>query len=181
MDAGAPDQELVQAARSGDGVALEQLVRRYLRPAYAVAFAVLRHSADAEDVANETLLTMLSRLDQCRAPERFSSWLLQGVRNRAVRHATQGRQRSALLERVEPPAAAPVEAGVLHLRRQLTDALEQLTPVQREVVLLHDLESLTHAEISAALGMSEVNSRQHLFQARRRLRARLAGPVEEAK
>jgi DNA-directed RNA polymerase specialized sigma24 family protein len=56
------------------------------------------------------------------------------------------------------------------LRRRLVGALGQLGPVQREVVLLHDLESWTHAEISAAIGISEVMSRQHLFVARRVMR-----------
>ena len=56
------------------------------------------------------------------------------------------------------------------LRRKLVAALEQLTPVQREVVLLHDLESWTHAEIARALEISEVMSRQHLFVARKAMR-----------
>ena len=58
-------------------------------------------------------------------------------------------------------------------------ASAQLTQVQREVVLLHDLESWTHAEIAQALDLSEVSSRQHLFNARKALRSVLsADPVE---
>jgi len=170
---GAPEQQVVLAAQRGDAAALEALVRRYLRPAYAVALAVLRNPADAEDVANETIATALRRLDQCRDPARFAPWLLQSVRNRAVRHLTQGQVRSTLLVRVERTEPATVEAPSVMLRRRLAAALEQLTPVQREVVLLHDLESWTHAEIGAALELSEVMSRQHLFVARRRLRETL--------
>ena len=59
------------------------------------------------------------------------------------------------------------------LRDRLLAALARLTPVQREVVLLHDLDGATHAEIAEALGLSEVNCRQHLFVARRALRGEL--------
>jgi RNA polymerase sigma factor (sigma-70 family) len=63
------------------------------------------------------------------------------------------------------------------MRQALLDALAALEPRQREVVLLHDLENWTHPEIAAALGISEVWSRQHLFRARQLLRAKLgAGP-----
>jgi RNA polymerase sigma-70 factor (ECF subfamily) len=60
------------------------------------------------------------------------------------------------------------------LRAQLVAALDILSPVQREVVLLHDIEEWTHAEIASSLEMSEVMSRQHLFNARRALRKALA-------
>ena len=66
------------------------------------------------------------------------------------------------------------------LRRRLLDALETLSVPQREVVLLHDLEGWTHAEIAAALELSEVNCRQHLFTARRALRRQLAALEPEA-
>ena len=51
---------------------MEQLARRYLRPAYAVALAVVRNVADAEDVAQESLMTSLQLLDRCRDPARFA-------------------------------------------------------------------------------------------------------------
>jgi len=49
-------------------------------------------------------------------------------------------------------------------------ALEQLTPVRRTVVLLHDVEEWTHAEIAESLRITVVMSRQHLFWARKALR-----------
>jgi RNA polymerase sigma-70 factor (ECF subfamily) len=53
--------------------------------------------------------------------------------------------------------------------------LASLTPVQREVVLLHDLDGWTHESIAESIGTSSGMSRQHLFHARKRLRA-LLGP-----
>jgi RNA polymerase sigma-70 factor (ECF subfamily) len=170
VDGAESDGKLVARARRGDFGAREALVRRYLRPAYAVALSLTRNVPDAEDVAQESLVTAMVRLDQCRDPERFAGWLFQGVRNRAFNQVKQRRVRVEILEQV--PRGERVEASVppVLLRRRLTRALEQLTQAQREVVLLHDLESWTHAEIASALEISEVMSRQHLFVARRAMR-----------
>jgi RNA polymerase sigma-70 factor (ECF subfamily) len=170
VDEAESDGKLVARARRGDFGAREALVRRFLRPAYAVALSLTRNVADAEDVAQESLVTAMVRLDQCRDPERFAGWLFQGVRNRALNQVEQRRVRREILEEV--PQGEWVEASVppVLLRRRLTRALEQLTQTQREVVLLHDLESWTHAEIASALEISEVMSRQHLFVARRAMR-----------
>jgi RNA polymerase sigma-70 factor (ECF subfamily) len=164
------DAALLARARRGDATAREALVRRYLRPAYAVALSVVRNPADAEDLAQDGLVAALGRLDQCREPDRFAAWLFQGVRNRALNHVTQRRNRADLLDHVPRGEGQEGSAEQLLLRRQLLGALERLRPVQREVVLLHDLESWTHAEIAGALEISEVMSRQHLFVARKAMR-----------
>ena len=174
-----PVADLVRAARRGDAAATEDLIRRHLRAAYAVALAVLNRPADAEDVAQDAFLIAIERLDECRDPARFSGWLVQIVRNRAL-HAVEKRKlrdpSPRGTERWEDEAGevvAHVPASDVVLRGQLLAALATLTPVQREVVLLHDLDGWTHAEIADALGLSETNCRQHLFTARRALRVRL--------
>lgn len=169
-DDGDGDARLVERARRGDAAAREALVRRYLRPAYAVALAIARNVADAEDLAQEALVAALERLDQCRDPARFAAWLLQGVRNRALNQLEQRRTRATLRDAVPRGESEEPRARDVVLRLRLLSALERLTPAQREVVLLHDLESWTHGEIAGALGISEVMSRQHLFVARRAMR-----------
>jgi len=166
-----PVADLVRAARRGDATATEQLVRRHLRAAYAVALAVLGRPADAEDIAQDAFMIAIDKLDDCREPARFSGWLVQIVRNRAL-HALDKRKLRDVSDDIAG-AVAHVPASDVVLRGQLLAALETLTPVQREVVLLHDLDEWTHAEIADALGLTETNCRQHLFTARRTLRARL--------
>jgi RNA polymerase sigma-70 factor (ECF subfamily) len=172
--------ELVLRVRAGDRGAGEALVRRHLRTAYAVALAVLRSPAEAEDVAQESLVQAFERLDDCREPERFAGWLVRIVRNRALDAATRIRSRGTRAD-VEEAAAmgVPGDAERSALRARLLAALERLAAVPREVVLLHDLDGWTHAEIGAALDMSEVMSRQHLFVARRALRSWLEGSAPE--
>jgi RNA polymerase sigma-70 factor, ECF subfamily len=60
------------------------------------------------------------------------------------------------------------------LRSRLIEGLATLTLLQREIVLLHDLDGWTHAELATTLGITEVNCRQHLSTARRALRAELS-------
>lgn len=171
---------LVVRAQNGDPDAFQALVRAYLRPAFSVALAVVGRPADAEDVAQDALLLAFERLETCREPARFAGWLLQIVRNQARNWLDRRRLRDVparhvVVEQVhgdpQPDASA--------FREHLLQALAVLSPVQREVVMLHDLEGWTHPEIAAALGMSETMSRQHLFLARRRMREQLDGQTSE--
>lgn len=171
------DAALVQRARGGEAGAFEALVRRHLRSAYAVALAQLGDEADAEDAAQDAFVTALERLEECRQPEKFGSWLLAIVRNRARDRRRWRTVRDALpLEAAEGArgTADPLgDAERGQLRGDLLAALETLPETQREVVLLFDLEGWTHREIAAQLGITEGSARVQLFNARRALRARL--------
>lgn len=167
-------EHLVGRALRGDADAFSTLAAAFLRAAYAVALSVVRRPADAEDVAQEALMTAFERLDDCREPARFGGWLLQIVRRRALTWVeSRGRREGGAGELLEEAVAGPAPSGDVPLRRKLLEALDALTPTQREVVLLHDLDGWTHAELGQALGITENNARQHLFQARRLLRVRL--------
>jgi RNA polymerase sigma-70 factor, ECF subfamily len=174
-----PVAELVIRARRGELAAIEELARRHFRASYAIALAVLGRSMDAEDVAQEALIAALEHLDDCRDPARFSGWLVQIVRNRAL-HALEKR---ALRDPVGPHVDTATTEGTsdVVLRARLLAALSDLSVVQREIVLLHDLDGWTHAEIAGALGLTETNCRQHLFTARRTLRAALSDLYREEK
>ena len=72
------------------------------------------------------------------------------------------------------PPHADDRALRAELRAELWRALEKVTPVQREVVLLHDLEGMRHADVAERLGISTTMSRRHLSDARETLRASLS-------
>lgn len=166
---------LVKQALAGSTRAYEVLVRRHLRAAYAVALAVVRVPAEAEDVAQEALVVAWEQLSECREPAAFSGWLMNIARNQARNVLARRKVRSDFA--AKPPGDdAPGEpvTAVVDARGQLLRALEALDERQREVVLLHDLEGWSHAEIAATLTLSEVNSRQLLFTARKTMRALLS-------
>lgn len=172
------DARLVERARDGDAGAFEALVRRHLRSARAVALSLTGEVADAEDVCQDAFITALERLEECREPDRFRSWLLAIVRNRAHNFRRyHDLRRGPPISPAEPsqdrgPAA---EAEVGALRKQLTAALGRLPELQRQVVLLHDLEGWPHRDIGETLGITEGSSRVYLHKARRALRV-ILGP-----
>lgn len=178
------DGELVVKARRGDAAAFGLLVQRYRRAAYAVAYSVTGRHEDAEDAAQESFLVALQRLEECRSPERFAGWLMTIVRNRSRNLV----RRESLRETDQVPVSASSgqagpdrEAERSQLRGVLRDALDGLPTVQREIVLLHDLEGWKHREIADRLGIPSGTVRSHLHFARKALRDALGAhaAVEE--
>ncbi len=171
------DAQLVILARSGDSDGFEELVRRYQRAAYAVALGVTGKRQDAEDAVQESFLVALERLDDCRNPAKFAGWLLTIVRNRSRnlvrRESLRGGEQIPVSARTTDPGPDRV-AHLAALRRRLRAALDGLPEVQREIVLLHDLEGWKHSEIADRLGMPSGTVRSHLHFARKALRAELA-------
>lgn len=170
------DTELIARALGGDATALDALVRRHYRAAFSIALAQTGSRADAEDACHDAFVRAAERLGDCRDRERFRFWLGSIVRNVARNTVTRGILRRATpieLETVTARDDPAKDAEIAELRTRLVAALGVLTPTQREVVLLHDLDGWTHADIAAAIGTSEGMSRQHLFNARRRLREAL--------
>ena len=164
---------LVERAVQGDEAAFERLARRYFRAVYAVALAQVGRPADAEDVAQEALIRAFVRIETCKEPARFGGWLLQIARNLAKNYRKQ-RGRQPLLAGGPQLAETPDknnDAMRADTRMALLDALSRLSPLQAEVVLLHDLEGWTHPEIASALEISVALSRWNLFVSRRMLRS----------
>ena len=86
------DDKLVRRILSGERDDFGELVRRYLGPAHAVAYAQLGNAAEAEDVVQEAFLRAFERLDSLREPEKFGAWLLTIARSFAYK-ALNKRQR----------------------------------------------------------------------------------------
>lgn len=169
------DASLVARVRLGDSAAFEVLMRRHFRAAYLVALARVGERADAEDVCQEAFLQSWESIHQCRDPDRFSSWLIRIVRNTALnRREYLAVRATESLDYLTPVASSSRTDHQTHqeeLRTTLQQALAQLPLIQREVVLLHDLEGLAHDEIALSLDLSILMSRRHLSDARKRLRA----------
>ncbi len=169
----ASDAYLVRKAQAGDSQAFGVLVGRYMRAAYAVSLSVTGRHDDAEDAAQEAFMVALARLDDCRTPDRFAGWLFTFVRNRArnlVRREVL-RDTDVLPETAASRGRTPEKAAEhAELQERLEAALRRLPEVQREIVLLHDLEGWRHREIAEHLGIPSGTVRSHLHFARKSLR-----------
>ena len=171
-----PDSELIARTLAGDRGAFEALARRHYRAALSIALAYAPSRADAEDVCHDAFLRAAAKLRECRDRSRFAFWLCAIVRNHARNVATRGssRRTESLEHDVVSSGHDPGREVVLgELRGRLEQALATLSPAQREVVLLHDLDGWTHEAIAQVIGTSAGMSRQHLFNARRKLREAL--------
>jgi RNA polymerase sigma-70 factor (ECF subfamily) len=168
------DAALVARVLDGDRGAFEVLVRRYTRPAFAVAVGIVKESADAEDVVQDAFIRALERLEDCRNPAKFGSWFLQIVRNRAhsVRRYLNVRQAAPLdaLPLASDRPSPQVDLVRSKLRADLAEAIGDLTEVQQNVVILHDLEGWKHREIGELLDLPTGTVRAHLHHARKALR-----------
>ncbi len=163
---------LAVRARNGDIASFSTLVRAHYRASYCSALAVVRLPEDARDVVQDALVSAYQNIGTCREPARFSGWLLTIVR----RHAIEKLRSRATVQRIRERAAADIPSPVvsdLLLRERLLAAAEGLTDRQAEILFLHDLEGCTHPEIARLLEISEVLSRQVLFEARKKMRIRL--------
>ena len=171
--ASASDAYLVRKAQAGDSQAFGVLVGRYMRAAYAVGLSVTGRHDDAEDAAQEAFMVAIARLDDCRTPDRFAGWLLTIVRNRARNLGRREvlRDTDVLPETAAARGRTPEKAAEhAELQERLGTALRRLPEVQREIVLLHDLEGWRHREIAEHLGIPSGTVRSHLHFARKSLR-----------
>ena len=145
MSEASSEGELVRLALKGDENAFGNLVELYQRAAYAVAYSVTGRHEDAEDAAQESFLVALERLEECRNPDRFGGWLMTIVRNRSKNLI----RRESLRETDEIPLGATSRSPMpdrvaenTQIMEILEGALRKLPEVQRQIVLLHDLEGL---------------------------------------
>lgn len=173
---------LVARAVRGDRAAFGTLVERYAAVARRVARAVLGNPEDADDAAQDAMLSALVKLDQYDPRRPFGPWLL-----RIVANAATDRRRRRSVRRVEPLDTGLTAGGQRPdttaerraLGERLRQALAELPPRRRMAVVLFDVEGYSHAEIAVILRIPEGTVRSEVFHARRRLRALLVDWKEE--
>ncbi len=164
------EKRLVLAAQRGDATAFAGLVRLHERTAYAIARAIVAVHEDAEDAVQEGFLRAYQALDRFRPDQAFGAWLNRIVANAALDTARRRKVRAAdeLTDAVADSFRDPAEAEELH--RRLRDGLAKLPQRARSVIVLHDVEGFTHAEIGEMLGIPEGTARSDLHHARQQLR-----------
>ena len=177
------DQLLVRRTLGGDSAAYDALVRRHRRAAIARALAIVLDSFAADDVAQDAFVQAYEQLATLRDHSRFEAWLLTIVHRRAL-NALRAEKRRRAVPLTDAIADCALDAtggsGALRASRaSLLAALASLSPVQRTVVLLADLEGWSHDRISGIVGCSLVMSRRHLSDGRKRLRELLVRETDQ--
>jgi RNA polymerase sigma-70 factor (ECF subfamily) len=184
------DEEVLRAVQRRDPMAFDRFVERFGNRIYAFGLRVCGHREDAEDVLQETLLTIYRKLRELREPAALVTWLYRIVANTCVstrRKARVGAAEELSLEGLLPDGEAigegpwlPDEAGPeMELYRQevsraLDAALQEIPADYRVVWVMRDVEGLSTAETAEALGLSVPNVKMRLHRARLSLRKQLA-------
>lgn len=168
------ERTLVEQVLSGRVEAFEPLVAPYRRAVVGLAFRFVRDAEEAKDAAQEALLRAFRHLDGYDPERSFRNWLFEIAANAARdRLRKRGRDRR-LLEAWADPVTAPDSTGRVResaeFRDDLARCLDVLTPRERDVFLLRDVEELNIREAAGALGCSSVSVRVSLSSARRKIR-----------
>ncbi|HEU4722135.1 MAG TPA: sigma-70 family RNA polymerase sigma factor [Gemmatimonadaceae bacterium] len=168
----ARDGALVARARAGDAAAFDTLVRTYMEQAYRVAYRVVGHREDAEDLVQEAFLAAYQYLDSFEVGRPFGPWLMRIVLNRGanLRRSRARRSTEPETEGVSDAPSALEETERSDLGRVLHEALGTLSERQRMIVTMFDVDGLTSAEIGEMLELAPGTVRWHLHEARRHLR-----------
>jgi RNA polymerase sigma-70 factor, ECF subfamily len=169
----AQDALLVERVLRGDNEAFGGLVSRHMRRAFSVAYRLVEHREDAEDIVQDSFLRALERIGTLDPARPFRPWFLRIVVNQAL-NARRGRSVRATEQipvSMASTTVSPVQAAEnALLGERLRAALESLPERQRTIVQLADLEELNSSEIAEILDISAGTVRWHLHQARQELR-----------
>ena len=176
----------------GDETALAPLVERYKRMVYRLVVQITKNHADADDVMQETFIKVYRSIHTFRRDAAFETWLYRIAVNEALNFVKRReRRRECTLEtatEAEYEATARYRAQLTNdpqaqaekaeLRQYVTEAVNSLPLKHRTVVILHEFEGLTHAEIASILNCSEGTVRSRLHYARKKLRTLLKPYVD---
>jgi len=193
MSGDAEDRALVERLKTGEAQALEALYHRYSARVYRQTSILLGNEAEAEEITQEVFLTLYTKAKTFRGEAAFSTWLYRLTLNAALTRLRRRKKGQEVpyedyLPRYEPDGhhlggegsvvdwSHDVEKQVAgkELQRILQQALDQLRPMDKAVVVLSDLEGIPNREIGKTLGLSVPAVKTRLHRARLFLRGKLA-------
>ena len=143
--------------------------------AFRVAFSVLRHREDAEEVAQEAFAKAYRSFHQLRDRERFRAWLVRMTWRMALDRQRANRRRVARELQVQPETTTAIDAVEVSERAEhLWRAIDGLSEKLRAVVVLAAIEGHDIKEVAALLELPEGTVKSRLFDARRQLKEALS-------
>jgi RNA polymerase sigma-70 factor, ECF subfamily len=184
-------ESLVDRLKGGDTDAFDVIFRQYANQVYRRALRLLGNEADAEDVVQEVFLTVHRKIRTFRGQSEFSTWLYRLTVNAALgKLRRQKRSKEVLYDDYLPKfqedghhLVRPVvdwsndideRSANEELQQILKQALDQLRPLDKAVVVLSDLEGYLDREIAKTLGLSHAAVKTRLHRSRLFLRGKLA-------
>jgi RNA polymerase sigma-70 factor (ECF subfamily) len=173
----ADDAQLITACRRGEARAMEMLYHQYKRRVFGMAHRIVGAN-DAEEVAQEVFVRVYRGLAAFRGDSALSTWIYRLTVNASLSYiARRGRRQEVPVDDtlVDVPAP-PVAERDPALANRIEIALGQLPAGYRAILVLHDVEGLSHEECAAILECRVGTCKSQLHKARARMRE-LLGPI----
>lgn len=189
--AGLTDLQVVERVKEGETGLYEILMRRYNQTLYRAVRSYLKDADDVQDAMQEAYVKAYTKLDQYKGDAAFSTWLvrigineaLQVLRRQRTLHvyADPDVRAERLTQLPDTGQMNPEQRTILdEHRRLLEQAVERLPEDYRAVYMLREVEEMSVAEVSLALGISEPNVKVRLHRAKNMVKEALMGAQEPA-
>lgn len=169
------ESRLVELVLKGNSEAFEPLVRPYRKILLSLAFRLSLDWEEAKEISQDTLLRAFRYLRTYDKKRTFKNWLLQIQVNvwRNQRRKNSGSEPLAEFRAANQSEAPDERYHRREIRSQLLECLDGLTPREKEVFLLRDLEDQNIKETARILGTSSLSVRVHLSSARKKIKDRI--------
>ena len=168
------DDEAIRRCQEGDREAFRHLVETYKNPMYGTALLMTGNPALAEEHVQDALLNAWRGIRRFQRGRPVKPWLMRILVNSVVSQQRRRSLSTVSLDESLPIGAPGDEAEAVENREVLRQALDQLTPEHREVVVLRYFADLTVAEVARSAGIREGTAKSRLHRALRQMRELLA-------
>lgn len=173
-----PDPRVVEAARRGDVVAFEELVRAYQPAAWRLCFHLLGDAEAANDVAQDAFVRVYRFLPRYRGDSKFGTWLFSIVRRCAIDEIRRSTRRKRISDRLRAGSFAD-DRGDEGTAIEVREAVAELPLELREPVVLIDMLGETYRDVATVLGVPVGTVKSRVHRARQSLLESLRRSDEE--
>ena len=186
--------DLVKRCQAGEADAFDELVVRYRTRIFGMIYNMVHNEQDAWDLAQDSFVKAWKSMKRFRGQSSFYTWMyrivmnvtIDWLRKKQIKGAGAEFDDSIQLKEIDPasktvpkPDALPYERmQQTEIRAQIDNAISQLTPEHRAVILMKEIEDMQYHEIAEALGCSIGTVMSRLFYARKKLQALLKDVYE---
>ncbi len=176
------DDEAIRRCQEGDREAFRHLVETYKNSMYGTALLMTGNPALAEEHVQDALLNAWRGIRRFQRGRPVKPWLMRILVNAVVSQQRRRSLSTVSLDESLPIGAPGDEAEAVENRELLRQALDQLTPEHRQVVVLRYFADLTVAEVARSAGIREGTAKSRLHRALRQMRELLdqSGVMEVA-
>lgn len=186
------ETKLIERAKNGDRVAISELVNKYNERIYNLALRILRNHEDAEDILQETFLTVIEKLNQFDGRSQFFTWIYRIATNASLMKL---RKKKVVFQKMDDSddfqdsiesrvfvdwtQDASLDVYDKEVKKKIDAAVNNLSDIYRSVFVLRDIEGLSIKETSEILSITQENVKIRLRRARQFLRDYLSDYFEE--